>query len=45
MKIQSKLFLILFSFSFLLVTTLVLLTQWSLGKGMVEYVNAKVVES
>jgi len=45
MKIQSKLFLILFSFSFLLVTTLVLLTQWSLGKGMVEYVNAKEIES
>lgn len=45
MKIQSKLFLILFSFSFLLVATLVLLTQWSLGKGMVEYVNAKEIES
>ena len=44
MKIQNKLFLILFSFSFFLVTTLVLLTQWSLGKGMIEYVNTKQAE-
>ena len=45
MKIQSKLFLILFSFSLLLVTALVLLIQWSIGKGMIEYVNIKEVET
>lgn len=44
MKIQNKLFFILFSFSLFLVTTLVLLTQWSLGKGMIEYVNTKQAE-
>jgi len=44
MKIQNKLFLILFSFSALLVLILVLLTQWSLGKGMIEYVNTKQKE-
>lgn len=44
MKIQSKLFFILFSFSLLLVTILVLLMQWSIGKGMVEYVNTKEIE-
>jgi len=44
MKIQNKLFLILFGFSFLLVTILVLLMQWSIDKGMVEYVNTKEVE-
>lgn len=43
MKIQNKLFLILFGFSFLLVTSLVLLMQWSLDKGMIEYVNSKEV--
>ncbi len=31
----------LFCFSALLVVSLVLLMQWSIGKGMVEYVNAK----
>jgi two-component system sensor histidine kinase BaeS len=45
MKIQNKLFLILFSFSFLLVTILVLLMQWSIGKGMVNYVNTKEIEA
>jgi len=45
MKIQSKLFLILFGFSLLLVTGLVLLMQWSIGQGMVEYVNRKEVET
>ncbi|WP_028862148.1 ATP-binding protein [Psychromonas aquimarina] len=45
MKIQNKLFLILFSFSLLLVAALVLLMQWSIGKGMVEYVNVKEVEA
>lgn len=45
MKIQSKLFLILFGFSLLLVTSLVLLMQWSIGKGMIEYVNTKEIEA
>ncbi|WP_372883039.1 ATP-binding protein [Psychromonas sp.] len=45
MKIQSKLFLMLFSLNLLLVTGLVFLLQWSIGKGMVEYVNSKEVES
>lgn len=45
MKIQSKLFLILFGFSLFLVTALVLLMQWSIGQGMVEYVNRKEVET
>ncbi|GHB69453.1 two-component sensor histidine kinase [Psychrosphaera saromensis] len=44
MKIQNKLFLVLFGFSFLLVTILVLLMQWSLGKGMINYVNTKEVQ-
>jgi len=43
MKIQNKLFLVLFGFSFLLVTILVLLMQWSIGKGMINYVNTKEV--
>lgn len=45
MKIQNKLFLILFGFSLLLVTTLVFLMQWSIGKGMVDYVNTKEIEA
>ncbi|WP_415225171.1 ATP-binding protein [Psychromonas sp.] len=45
MKIHNKLFLILFSFSLLLVTALVLLIQWSIGKGMIEYVNSKEIET
>lgn len=45
MKIHNKLFLILFTFSFLLVTGLILLIQWSIGKGMVEYVNSKEIEA
>ncbi|NQY33497.1 MAG: HAMP domain-containing protein [Alteromonadaceae bacterium] len=44
MKIHNKLFLILFSFSLLLVSTLVFLVQWSIGKGMVEYVNTREIE-
>lgn len=31
----------LFSFSLLLVTSLVLLIQWSIGRGMIDYVNNK----
>ena len=45
MKIHNKIFLILFSFSLVLVTALVLLIQWSIGKGMIEYVNSKEVEN
>jgi two-component system sensor histidine kinase BaeS len=45
MKIQNKLFLIFFSFSLLLVTVLVLLMQWSIAEGMVEYVNTKEIEA
>ncbi|WP_409438930.1 ATP-binding protein [Psychromonas sp. GE-S-Ul-11] len=45
MKIHNKLFLVFFGFSLVLVTALVLLIQWSIGKGIVEYVNSKEVES
>lgn len=45
MKIHNKIFLILFSFSLVLVSALVLLIQWSIGKGMIEYVNSKEVET
>jgi len=45
MKIQNKLFLILFGFSLTLVTVLVFLMQWSIGKGMINYVNTKEVEA
>lgn len=45
MKIHNKLFLILFSFSLLLVAVLVLLIQWSIDKGMIEYVNSKELET
>jgi two-component system sensor histidine kinase BaeS len=41
MKIQNKFFLILFTFSLFLVTILALLIQWSISKGMAEYVNTK----
>jgi len=45
MKIHNKLFFIFFSFSLLLVTALVLLIQWSIGKGLVDYVNNKEIEA
>lgn len=45
MKIHNKLFLVFFSFSLLLVTALVLLIQWSIGKGIVDYVNSKEIEA
>jgi len=45
MKIHNKLFFILFSFSLLLVTLLILLIQWSIGQGMIEYVNSKESEA
>ncbi|MGB2739017.1 MAG: ATP-binding protein [Cognaticolwellia sp.] len=45
MKIQNKLFVFLFSFSLILVTVLVSLMQWSIDKGMIEYVISKEVET
>ena len=45
MKIHNKLFLTLFIFSLVLVTTLVSLVQWSIGKGMVDYVNTREIEA
>ncbi len=45
MKIHNKLFLILFSFSSLLIITLLLIIQWSIGRGMLDYVNAKEVKA
>jgi len=41
MKIQSKLFSILFLFSLLLVVAVVLVTQRSIDQGMIDYVNKK----
>ncbi|WP_044835839.1 ATP-binding protein [Thalassomonas actiniarum] len=45
MRIHNKLFLTLFIFSLVLVTTLVTLVQWSIGKGMVDYVNTREIET
>ncbi len=45
MKIHNKLFLILFSFSFVLIAGLILIMQWSIGQGMIDYVNAKEVKA
>ena len=45
MKIQSKLFLLFTGFAFLLLSIFVLLTQWSIGRGMVEYANQKEIET
>ena len=41
MKIHHKLFLIFFVASLLLVISLVTVVQWSLDKGMVDYVNTR----
>jgi two-component system, OmpR family, sensor histidine kinase BaeS len=41
MKIQTKLFSILFVFSLLLVVAVVLVTQRSIDQGMIDYVNKK----
>ncbi|MEW6982157.1 ATP-binding protein [Colwelliaceae bacterium 6471] len=45
MKIHNKLFFILFTFSLVLVASLVLMVQWSIGKGMVNYVNKRELET
>lgn len=41
MRIHNKLFLILILFSALLVSTIAALAQWSIDKGMIEYVNTR----
>ena len=45
MKIHNKLFFVFFSFSLLLVSALVLLIQWSINKGVIDYVNSKDIEA
>ncbi|GLX77477.1 hypothetical protein tinsulaeT_08170 [Thalassotalea insulae] len=45
MSIQNKLFAVFIIFGALLVVSLVALMQWSIGKGMVDYVNQKEVSS
>jgi len=45
MKTQQKLFAIIFSFSIVLVGSIVFFMQWSINKGMVEYVNKQQVIS
>lgn len=45
MKLQQKLFLIQSGFSLILVASLVLLMQWSIGKGMIDYVNTKEIKT
>ncbi|WP_025563293.1 ATP-binding protein [Psychromonas sp. SP041] len=45
MKIHNKLFFVFFSFSLLLVGALVLLIQWSINKGVIDYVNSKDIEA
>ena len=43
MKIQNKLFIFIISLSFCLITATVLLVQWSIDKGMIEYVNTREI--
>lgn len=43
MRIQYKLFFILILFSAVLVSTIASLVQWSIGNGMIEYVNTQDV--
>ena len=45
MKIQSKLFLLLTGFSITLLIAFVLLAQWSIDKGIVEYANAQEAQA
>jgi two-component system, OmpR family, sensor histidine kinase BaeS len=45
MKIHNKLFLVLFGFSLLLVVGLVSIMQWSINRGMIDYVNSKEVRT
>ncbi|MEL0640944.1 ATP-binding protein [Pseudoalteromonas aliena] len=45
MKIHNKLFLILFSFTFSVIAGLVVLIQWSIGQGVIDFVNAKEIKA
>jgi two-component system sensor histidine kinase BaeS len=45
MRIQSKLFATFFLSSVFLTVTLIAFIQWSIGKGMIDYVNAKELEA
>lgn len=45
MRIQNKLFAIFFVTSMVLVTAQVLVMQWSIGKGMIDYVNKKELDA
>ncbi|MBQ4798134.1 HAMP domain-containing protein [Pseudoalteromonas sp. MMG006] len=45
MKIHNKLFLILFSFTFSIIAGLVGLIQYSIGQGVIDFVNAKEVKA
>lgn len=45
MSIQNKLFLVLILFGTLLVGSVVALMQWSIDRGMVEYVNQKEINA
>jgi two-component system, OmpR family, sensor histidine kinase BaeS len=45
MKIHNKLFLILFSFTFSVIAALVVLIQWSIGQGVIDFVNAKEIKA
>ncbi|KKL69572.1 hypothetical protein LCGC14_2113640, partial [marine sediment metagenome] len=44
MRIQNKLFLSLLITSIIAVVILVMLMQWSVGRGMVDYINKREVE-
>ncbi len=45
MNIKNKLFIVIISFSFILITTTILVVQWSIDKGMIEYVNTREINA
>lgn len=45
MQIHLKLFLMLCGFSLLILTVMVLTIQWSIGRGMVDYVNQREINA
>lgn len=45
MQIHKKLFLVLSGFSFLILTLMALLFQWSIDRGMVNYVNQREISA
>ena len=45
MNIKNKLFIVIISFSFILITTTIIVVQWSIDKGMIEYVNTREVDA